>query len=237
VKSKDKGIIIDIGCGSGYFVSNCLIMKASTICAIDLNPLMLKRFKARIIQFLEAEIYYMVCDGTALPFKDNVFEQITCISVIEHVPNDNELLKEFHRVVHKNGHVIISTPGKATRQSLFSKLSFYLSRLFIHKKFTSFKSFIQCFDRYTLLHRHNYSPNQLVDMCTNAHLIPVDSIYFGGMIYTFFWELTKLRFLAKEYEVINLLLFPLFKLLTKTKLVNFNNKKPALTYILRCVKK
>jgi ubiquinone/menaquinone biosynthesis C-methylase UbiE len=44
------------------------------------------------------------------PFKDNTFEEIYCKDVLEHLPNHNAIIKEFHRILKPNGKVIILVP-------------------------------------------------------------------------------------------------------------------------------
>jgi len=51
-------------------------------------------------------------DATKLSFKNESFDKITAISIIEHIPGEGDIraVKEFERVVKKGGYVIITAP-------------------------------------------------------------------------------------------------------------------------------
>lgn len=46
-----------------------------------------------------------------LSFKDQSFEQITCIDSIEHIGNLTQLFSEIHRILKKEGTFILSVPN------------------------------------------------------------------------------------------------------------------------------
>ncbi len=58
--------------------------------------------------------------GESLPFEKEYFDLITIVGVIEHVYDQNSLLKEIYRVLKPDGRIIIAVPGK----HLFSFLDF-----------------------------------------------------------------------------------------------------------------
>ncbi|OFY20723.1 MAG: hypothetical protein A2W98_01260 [Bacteroidetes bacterium GWF2_33_38] len=49
-------------------------------------------------------------DGQNLPFKNEIFDTIISIDVLEHVPNPEKFVSEIFRVMKPNGKVILSTP-------------------------------------------------------------------------------------------------------------------------------
>lgn len=52
------------------------------------------------------------CYAEHLPFKDNSFDLVTSISVIEHIPNENDLsvIKEIWRVLRPRGKLVLTIP-------------------------------------------------------------------------------------------------------------------------------
>lgn len=52
----------------------------------------------------------VICDLSALPFKDNTIDVITCNMVMEHVDHPIPTLREFARALRVKGRVIIHTP-------------------------------------------------------------------------------------------------------------------------------
>lgn len=52
----------------------------------------------------------VACDGTLLPFMPESFDTVICSEVIEHVPNDFQLLEEIFRVLKPGGGLLLSCP-------------------------------------------------------------------------------------------------------------------------------
>jgi SAM-dependent methyltransferase len=64
------------------------------------------------------------------PFKERVFDYGVCIEGIEHIENPHHLVKEFSRLIRRNGYVIITTPNVMTVKSrlrflFYSYLDFF----------------------------------------------------------------------------------------------------------------
>lgn len=52
----------------------------------------------------------VVGDGHKLPFRDQTFDVVISISVLEHVNHPQKVVKEIHRVLKRGGYVFISVP-------------------------------------------------------------------------------------------------------------------------------
>lgn len=63
-------------------------------------------FEERKIDF-----YYLESKADDLPFEDNSFEVVTCQTLLIHVPNPEEVLKEMKRVLKPNGIIICAEPN------------------------------------------------------------------------------------------------------------------------------
>jgi len=50
-------------------------------------------------------------NGDRLPFKDNSFDIITALDVVEHIKNDTKTLKEWRRVLKPGGTIIVTVPA------------------------------------------------------------------------------------------------------------------------------
>ena len=59
-----------------------------------------------------------ILKGEPLPFSDNHFDSVSVLDVIEHVVDQNFILRECHRVLKPNGTMVVTVPG----QHLFSFL-------------------------------------------------------------------------------------------------------------------
>jgi ubiquinone/menaquinone biosynthesis C-methylase UbiE len=54
----------------------------------------------------------MVADGMHLPFKSNVFDQIICSEVLEHLIDDRLALEEMSRVMELSSQLILTFPHR-----------------------------------------------------------------------------------------------------------------------------
>ena len=77
---------------------------------------------------MKADIYFDLNDiynGKKLPFKDNTFNEVVIIHVLEHLPEPLPILKEIYRVCKTNGRIFIEVPfGKWTWDILDHKREF-----------------------------------------------------------------------------------------------------------------
>lgn len=83
------GLILDVGCGSGLFAGENIIK-------IDLIT---KNFNS----FLLADVQY-------LPFRENTFDNVLLLDVLEHIQDDECALYEIHRVLKVGGSLVATTP-------------------------------------------------------------------------------------------------------------------------------
>lgn len=109
LNNKDK--ILDIGCAEG-FTTSYISNNNNLVIGIELNMeyLKLAQKKVKGAIFINGSIDY-------LPFKDNYFDAVSILEVLEHLPIDLQQsgLKESSRVLNKNGTMVISVPYKEER--------------------------------------------------------------------------------------------------------------------------
>jgi len=125
--------ILDMGCGMGEFIN--ILHKKGIECVVGVEGsqnscdyVSKKGFVCRRVNLEE---------GT-LPFKDEEFDVIISLEVIEHLWNTKKYLGEISRVMKKDGYVLFTTPNynhyRYRIDHLFGKFErfMYKSR---HKKF------------------------------------------------------------------------------------------------------
>jgi ubiquinone/menaquinone biosynthesis C-methylase UbiE len=116
------------GCGSGQ-VDVDLVKKAK-LTAIDISPKALEKYKVnhdKNVEIIHGDIFKM-------PFKNNFFEIIFNLGVMEHF-NENQIkniLTEFKRTLTKDGKLILFWPPKYGLSVMFlkfvKKIIFLISR-------------------------------------------------------------------------------------------------------------
>jgi len=53
-----------------------------------------------------------IAKNSELPFPDDSFDSASAIGVIEHIADQDRVLREIHRVLRPGGHVLVAVPGK-----------------------------------------------------------------------------------------------------------------------------
>lgn len=67
---------------------------------------------------------FKVCgDAHKIPLKKNSFDFVICEDLIEHIEFPEELLKELHYILKKNGEFVFVTPGGWSYIAIVSKLT------------------------------------------------------------------------------------------------------------------
>jgi len=107
---QDPRTILDAGCGTGAFsfVISRLFPNAR-VTAVDADAGLI-RANTRIAQQANAAgIQFAAADLTAMT-EENAFDAIVCTDMLEHVQDDQLLLRLFYRALRKGGSLIIHTP-------------------------------------------------------------------------------------------------------------------------------
>jgi len=115
--------ILEIGCGKGFF--SYLVAKNSTVGSVtgcDVYP----DFQIKEISSVVPRVEYSAIAGDTLPFKDNYFNLVFSMDVIEHLENDRKSITEHIRVTKPGGQIIIGTP---IYFKLMNLLPFILGRI------------------------------------------------------------------------------------------------------------
>lgn len=111
--------VLDIGCGDGFFAQVVLSQKTSTpVPVIDIGlDLKSSRIKEATVRgtYQKTVIY----DGKHMPFADRTFNTIISNSVLEHIPNISEVLKEAYRVLKPNGTMLVTVIAKPWAEYYF----------------------------------------------------------------------------------------------------------------------
>ena len=101
--------ILDIGCGDGKFISDVQSsMPQVRIIGVD----SLER-AIRFARIMADTDNFARMSGTLLAFKDDIFDTVTCLDVLEHIPVEDsiKLVDEIYRVMSPGGHCIVSVPS------------------------------------------------------------------------------------------------------------------------------
>lgn len=104
---KDGDKVLEIGCGNGYYLSllNRLGLNLD-LTGVDNDELALKD-AAKFIG--DKKVKLILVDAIKLPFKDSSFDKVVMSEVVEHVQDEEGVLKEARRVLKKDGILSLTT--------------------------------------------------------------------------------------------------------------------------------
>ena len=112
--------ILDIGCGGGI-LSELLCQKGGMVTAIDLadGPLNVAKIRQQKSQL---PINYRKISTTDLVKEGKQYDVITCLEMLEHVPDPSIVVKECAQVCKSGGHLFFSTINRNLKSFIFAIL-------------------------------------------------------------------------------------------------------------------
>ena len=106
--------ILDVGCGEGK-----LLIKASEKYkmgfGVDIVPFRVKKAKdqAKKRRIDNLKFYVRNIDTDGLGFKNNEFDAVVCLAVMEYLFDPYFILEQFNRILKKGGILVIEVPNIA----------------------------------------------------------------------------------------------------------------------------
>jgi ubiquinone/menaquinone biosynthesis C-methylase UbiE len=98
--------VLDVGFGLGYGIS-ILFEKTPIVDGVEIDPRAVDHAQQQLAYRAHRLLRY---DGVHLPFPDATYNVLTCIDVLEHVPDYRAFIAEMLRVARRA--VVISTPHR-----------------------------------------------------------------------------------------------------------------------------
>jgi len=102
----ELGKIVELGCGTGIFTET-IVMKADSLFATDLSDTLLEVARTRIGDHPKVTIQKENCMATSFPSE--TIDSVFMANLIHVVESPNTLLQECHRILRKNGTIVIVT--------------------------------------------------------------------------------------------------------------------------------
>jgi len=105
MKLEDSYNVLDIACGTGKFLRKLENRSEYLyLYGVDYSKKMIIQAKKEN----KGNIKYSIAPAEQLPYYDNKFHIIACSHAFHHFDNQYDAIKEFHRVLTKNGILIIA---------------------------------------------------------------------------------------------------------------------------------
>jgi len=101
--------LLDVGSGVSDFPA-ILSLLANNVVAVDITDY--GKEHTVIAEKFQTSYKWMLADARKLQYSDNTFDCVTCVSVLEHIPDGGDIsaMQEMLRVCKVGGRVLISVP-------------------------------------------------------------------------------------------------------------------------------
>ena len=113
--------VLDIGCGGGI-LTEAIAHRGANVTGIDMGEAPLSVAKLHLLES-KLEISYQQCSAESFA-EDHAgkFDVITCLEMLEHVPDPGSVLKACHSLLKPGGHLFLSTINRNPKSYLFAIL-------------------------------------------------------------------------------------------------------------------
>ena len=111
--------ILDIGCGGGI-LSESMARGGATVTGIDLSDKALSVARLHLLESGQKVDYQKISAEELADQEPGLFDVVTCMEMLEHVPNPASIIAACAALVKPGGHVFFSTLNRNPKAYLFA---------------------------------------------------------------------------------------------------------------------
>jgi 2-polyprenyl-6-hydroxyphenyl methylase/3-demethylubiquinone-9 3-methyltransferase len=111
--------ILDVGCGGGL-LSEGMAIRGAEVTGIDLSEKPLAVAKLHLLESGQKVDYRKISVEALADEMPNAFDAVTCLEMLEHVPNPSSVIASCARLVKPGGQVFFSTLNRNPKSYLFA---------------------------------------------------------------------------------------------------------------------
>ncbi len=174
IAALDGKKVLDVGCGGGI-LSESMVQRGATVTGIDLGEAPLKVAQLHGLESGFEVDYQKISAEQMAELHPASFDVITCMEMLEHVPDPSSIVSACAKMIKPGGHVFFSTINRNPKSYLFAILGAEQLLKLVPKGTHEFKKFIR--------------PSELGKWIRNSDLTITD---MTGMTY---------NLLTKEYSL------------------------------------
>ncbi|MDO5679657.1 MAG: bifunctional 2-polyprenyl-6-hydroxyphenol methylase/3-demethylubiquinol 3-O-methyltransferase UbiG [Pelistega sp.] len=134
--------IIDVGCGGGILAESMAVLGAD-VTGIDLAQ---KSLTVARLHSLESGVkvnYKLIAAEEMAALEPEQYDVVTCMEMLEHVPDPSSIIRACSQLVKPGGHVIFSTLNRNPKSFLFAIIGAEYVLQLVPKGTHSYNSFIK----------------------------------------------------------------------------------------------
>ncbi len=111
--------VLDVGCGGGI-LSESMAKTGAIVTGIDLSDKALQVAKLHLLESGNQVDYLKVAVETLAAEQPASFDIVTCLEMLEHVPDPQSVISACAKLVKPGGHVFFSTLNRNPKSYLFA---------------------------------------------------------------------------------------------------------------------
>jgi len=111
--------VLDVGCGGGI-LSEAMAAAGAEVSGIDLSEKALKVAKLHLLESGLNVDYQLISAEAFAEQKPGAFDVVTCMEMLEHVPDPAAIVAACARLVKPGGHVFFSTLNRNPKSYLYA---------------------------------------------------------------------------------------------------------------------
>lgn len=111
--------VLDVGCGGGL-LSEGMAARGATVTGIDLSEKPLGVAKLHLLESGQKVDYRKIAVEELADEMPGAFDIVTCLEMLEHVPNPSSIVAACARLVKPGGQVFFSTLNRNPKSYLFA---------------------------------------------------------------------------------------------------------------------
>jgi 2-polyprenyl-6-hydroxyphenyl methylase/3-demethylubiquinone-9 3-methyltransferase len=111
--------VLDVGCGGGL-LSEAMARRGATVTGIDLGEATIEVAQLHALESKVSVRYLREAAETHAAHSPGAYDAVTCMEMLEHVPEPASVLRALHTLVKPGGHVIVSTLNRNPKSFLLA---------------------------------------------------------------------------------------------------------------------
>ncbi|MBS1141872.1 MAG: 3-demethylubiquinone-9 3-methyltransferase [Proteobacteria bacterium] len=158
--------VLDVGCGGGL-LSEGMAVRGADVTGIDLSEKPLGVAKLHLLETGQKVDYRKISVEELAEQMPGEFDAVTCLEMLEHVPNPSSVITACARLVKPGGQVFLSTLNRNPKSYLFAVIGAEYVLQMLPKGTHDYARFIKPSELARWAKMANLEPEELIGMSYN----------------------------------------------------------------------